>query len=65
MGPIPPEWISFYPFQKRWASKLSISFKDPDDGEIYQIWKCTECHYTWDSLEPQYQKEELYHDLER
>jgi hypothetical protein len=48
---IPPDWISFYPLQKRWAIKQSIIFKDPLDGELYQIWKCSECRYTWDSLD--------------
>jgi hypothetical protein len=62
LGSIPPEWVSFYPFQKRWARKQSIVFKDPHDGELYEIWKCTECKYTWDSLENSDDKEDRKDD---
>lgn len=51
LGSVPPEWSSFYPDQKRWARKQRIKFKDPEDGEIYQIFKCSDCGHTWDDFD--------------
>jgi predicted nucleic acid-binding Zn-ribbon protein len=48
---VPPEWASFYPDQKRWNRKQKIKFRDPLDGEVYEIWKCTDCGHTWEDGE--------------
>jgi hypothetical protein len=48
LGPVPTEWSSFYPDDKRWARKARLKFKDPTDGEVYFIWKCSDCNHTWD-----------------
>jgi predicted RNA-binding Zn-ribbon protein involved in translation (DUF1610 family) len=48
---VPPEWSLFYPDQKRWGRKQVIKFRDPEDGELYQIFKCVECGHTWDPSE--------------
>lgn len=43
--------LLFYPRQRKVARKQTIIFKDPLDGELYEIWKCTNCLHSWDSLE--------------
>lgn len=48
LGPVPPEWSSFYPDQRRWKRKQGLKFVDPIDGEEYEIWKCSNCGHTWD-----------------
>lgn len=59
---VPPEWSSFYPDQKRWARKQVIKFRDPEDGEVYEIYKCADCKYTWDASDEKAVGEELKND---